>query len=868
MVVTIALLFGAWAESGRVPCHRRASKGILLTQNSKTQDVLEFVYEYYKGSGVSVFWINAGSSLEFYLSYRELARQLLLPGHNDPKEDPRRILKSWLDGTESGEWVLVLDSADNLVEFFPDSENTGNCQTEKCKSNGLAEFIPQGPDGTVIITTRDRELADRLTDYSLAKNAMAQDAASQLFQKYCPAAHCAQGHDESVLQLLKELQCLPIAIVQAASYLNHYTHFSPAEYLKQVGDTRTAVRDHLLSKPFNFHGRRANVETVATIFSITLQQIQEQSPLASSLLKTMACVDHRCIPHELLARGGFGDEIALGEALSKLINLSLLTFWGVGHDRTYDMHPLVQLSVQSSLSLHDMATTVERTTKVLVEILSSGGDVKDWPVWKMYIPHAFSLAGKVEEESESALTLYLLMFSYLLAYNKEESQRTYARAKALLFRQENSAIFFESTIRGLKGKQGRWDETEELWVKFSETSKRVLGQEHLYTLTGMGILARTYWRQGRWKEAEDLQVKVLETRKRAPGQQHLSTLVSMADLASTYWGQGRWKEAEELEVKILETRKRVLGQEHLGTLASMANLASTYKNQGRWKEAEELEVKVLETRKRVLGQEHLGTMVGMADLASTYRGQGRWKEAEELEVKVLETRKRVLDQKHLDTLASMANLASTYRNQGRWKEAEELQVKVLKTRKRVLGQEHLYTLASMADLASTYRDQGRWKEAEELQVKVLEARKRVLGQEHLGTLASMADLASTYRDQGRLEEAEGLEVKVLETRKRVLGQEHLCTLSGMETLAWTYWRQGRWKEAEELQVRVLETRKRVLGQEHLDTLGSMASLAETYWKQGRWLGSFAMMAKTVWLVKVRPIARRSGRIESVVVSKC
>jgi len=64
-------------------------------------------------------------------------------------------------------------------------------------------------------------------------------------------------------------------------------------------------------------------------------------------------------------------------------------------------------------------------------------------------------------------------------------------------------------------------------------------------------------------------VQVMETRKRVLGEEHLYTLTSMGNLASTYRNQGRWKEAEELDVQVMETRKRVLGEEHPSTLTSM-----------------------------------------------------------------------------------------------------------------------------------------------------------------------------------------------------------------------------------------------------------------------------------------------------------
>lgn len=48
-----------------------------------------------------------------------------------------------------------------------------------------------------------------------------------------------------------------------------------------------------------------------------------------------------------------------------------------------------------------------------------------------------------------------------------------------------------------------------------------------------------YSNQGRWKEAGELGVQVVETSKRILGQEHLDTLASMNNLASTFSDQGR-----------------------------------------------------------------------------------------------------------------------------------------------------------------------------------------------------------------------------------------------------------------------------------------------------------------------------------------
>jgi hypothetical protein len=47
---------------------------------------------------------------------------------------------------------------------------------------------------------------------------------------------------------------------------------------------------------------------------------------------------------------------------------------------------------------------------------------------------------------------------------------------------------------------------------------------------------------------------------RVLGAEHLDTLTSIGNLASTFWSQGRWKGAEELDVQVMETSSRVLGK--------------------------------------------------------------------------------------------------------------------------------------------------------------------------------------------------------------------------------------------------------------------------------------------------------------------
>jgi hypothetical protein len=63
----------------------------------------------------------------------------------------------------------------------------------------------------------------------------------------------------------------------------------------------------------------------------------------------------------------------------------------------------------------------------------------------------------------------------------------------------------------------------------------------------MAIVEVVYSLEGWWEEAEEPGVQVVETRKRVLGAEHLDTLTSMGNPACTYQNQGRWKDAEEPE---------------------------------------------------------------------------------------------------------------------------------------------------------------------------------------------------------------------------------------------------------------------------------------------------------------------------------
>jgi tetratricopeptide (TPR) repeat protein len=711
----------------------------------KSQLALEAAFRTKQNSrSCSVFWMDASDRDSLYRSYAIVAQKLSIPGCDDDQADTKQIVERCIAGISARKCLLVFDNVERAV-ISP----SGLPTTESASTN-LAEFLPHSKLCSIIFTTTESNIAEALAPQNvIALHELTPDTALRMLQSRM-AMPFSNTEQQTTMHLLKELLYLPLAIAQAAAYMNA-SSMTVQQYQAQLDQHKDAALQYSDNSSEGEQRECSLRKTIAAILSLSISRVYNSDIVAIDYLFIAACVDRKDISLDLLKADS---PRAREDAVKVLDKYALVTRRPA--ESALDVHQLVHDVLRTRLQAQgQLQQWTQRAIIKLAEVFPNN-DYSNRSKWRRLLPHA----------------LFTLSHSQTADSNEERLDLAWKCAGSLF-------------------NDGRYKEAEELQVQVMQATKRVLGDEHPDTLLSMGNLASTYRNQGRWKEAEELQVQVMQATKRVLGDEHPDTLTSMGNLASTYSDQERWKEAEELEVQVMQATKRVLGDEHPDTLITMGNLASTYRDQGRWKEAEELQVQVMQMRKRVLGDEHPDTLTSMGNLALTYSNQERWKEAEELQVQVMQATKRVLGDDHPDTLLSMDNLALTYSDQERWKEAEELQVQVMQIRKRVLGDEHPDTLLSMDDLASTYSDQERWKEAEELQVQVMQMRKRVLGDDHPDTLLSMDDLASTYSDQERWKEAEELEVQVMQIRKRVLGDDHPDTLLSMNNLAFTLQSQAR-----------------------------------------------------------------------------
>lgn len=817
-----------------------------------------------------MFWVHGSNETRLEESFWDIANQVKIPGRQDRQVDIFKLVENWLRDEKIGKWVCILDNVD-------DDQLLSIRSRANASKKPLLEYIPRTQNGSVIITSRSREVALKMVDHEglVEVNPMEGSEALELLQK--KLGKIQEGEKQENEQLVGVLEFMPLAIVQAASYIRTRAPLcSVSEYLTKFKNSDREATNLLRNKVGHVNRDWAANHSILVTWRISFDYIHQTKPSAADLLSLMSFFDRQGIPEHLVRHqpeanyGSRSVSALLSDSSDREISVSGLdlddssdgdtsdsdtgpdfeddittlrdySFITINDRSIFMMHRLVQLSTRAWLKKHGK---IDQWKDKFISILCDDfptGEYENWEKCRLLFPHVKSALSQRPTSAELQRRWASLLYrgawyawqSGNIADTTEMATKSKRERIRLLGDEHEESIISMSMLATAFRLEGRWKEAEPLQVQVMETSKATLGEDHPDTLTSIANLASTLWYQGRWKEAEELGVQVMETRKAKLGEDHPDTLTSVSNLALTFCNQGRWNEAEPLQLQVIETSKAKLGKDHPETLRSMANLASTFWNQGRWKEAEELNVQVMETRRTNLGEDHPDTLTSVANLALTFWNQGRWKEAEPLQVQVMKSSKTKLGEDHPDTLRSMANLALTFWNQGRLEEAEPLQLQVVKGSMVKLGEDHPETLRSIANLAMTLQDQGRWREAEELQVQVMETRKRKLGEDHPDTLMSMANLAMAFRDQGRWKEAEELQVQVTEIRKAKLGGDHPDTLMSMGNLAMVFRDLGRWKEAVELQVQVIEARKAKLGEDNPDTLISMANLAHILKSSGR-----------------------------------
>jgi tetratricopeptide (TPR) repeat protein len=742
----------------------------------KTQLVIELAYRVTKKQcDCSVFWIPATDLESLHQAYLAVAENLGIPGLDKPGADVKLLVKQYFSKSSTGRWLLIFDNADDLDMWIKKPSS------ELGAGRRLLDYLPKSTQGSIVFTTRDRRIAVKLAPQNVVEvSEMSDETAKKLLKKCLINAHPTDTN-HGIETILAQLTYLPLAIVQASSYINE-NGISITDYLKLLADKDDTIIE-LLSEDFEDDGRYENIKNpVATTWLISFERILHRDALAAEYLSFMACVEPKDIPESLLPNGPSRKKQT--EAIGTLSAYAFVSRRSGG--TVLDLHRLVHLATRNWLLENGQMTKwAAKAVSRLAEVFPND-EHRNRAEWRGYLSHA-----------------------------------TYALASMYVRQDRDDHVELLQKLGLCLLSDGRFDEASGHLLEVMETREKVLGIDHPDTLMSVSNLAGVLDRQGKYEESEELNQRVLAVSEKVLGVDHPHTLTSVSNLAGVLERQGKYKESEELNQRALAVSEKVLGVDHPDTLMSVNNLAGVLDRQGKYEESEQLNQRALAVKEKVLGVNHPSTLMSVSNLALVLDRQGKYEESEQLNQRALAAREKVLGVDHPDTLMSVNNLAGVLERQGKYEESEQLNQRALAVKEKVLGVDHPDTLMSVSNLALVLDRQGKYKESEQLNRRVLAVSEKVLGVDHPHTLTSVSNLAGVLDRQGKYEESEQLNRRALAAREKVLGVDHPDTLMSVYCLAYLLQNMKQNESAADLYQRACSGFERVLGHSHPTTISCL-----------------------------------------------
>jgi tetratricopeptide (TPR) repeat protein len=525
---------------------------------------------------------------------------LQLPGYNAPKVDVFALVKTALE--KRSNWVMIIDNADDSTLFWGASMATYSSTSSHNNSDdseGLAKFIPRGPNGFILYTTRTKEDALRLTGEGrvIKVSEMDEDDLKALLKNKLKNETFS---DDELTRLITTLDRLPLAIVQAASFTRHKS-WSITQYLANfeaegslwssgplLHDFRDKTRDYTVSNP------------VFRTWIITMKQLEEKEPKAADLLRLMSYYNRQNIPHDLLV-GPDSDSIACREekanknyylamSISTLMSYSFLTVSEGPRGQRYTLHRLVQKFIR--YRLEDLGLGDKWASEAL-DFLVSLFPLEDYESWEIsaeLLPHVQTMV-----EYKTTSNLPAGKFGILLT-----AASAYSRMKGQLQRADTYITLALSALRTTLGnddpitidalcEQGRclqdlkkYEGAEKVFRSAIHSYIKVFGSHHVKVYKARIFLSSILRVGKNYPEAEfEARIALGGLEMFGDEEAERALLLGKVSLSKVLGDIRRYDDAIHIQRNLAKSLTNKYGPEHPRTLNNLHDLAVTLTMNGQ-----------------------------------------------------------------------------------------------------------------------------------------------------------------------------------------------------------------------------------------------------------------------------------------------
>ncbi|MFI2202868.1 tetratricopeptide repeat protein [Streptomyces sp. NPDC020192] len=416
----------------------------------KTTLALRYAHDNVDASRL-VWWIRADTADSITADLAELARRIR-GGHgpaDQTMDDAAVWAVTWLQAHPG--WLLVFDNA-----------------MEPAEIHRVIGQLRQ--TGRFLITTRlQRGWNTTLTPLPVLE----PEAAQRLLKGL---AGVSEDDVDEARALAEDLGYLPLALRQAGAYIAQTRH------------TVAHYRELFASRPGRMMSAAPGTDpdrTLARVWRITLDVLQEREPRAVDVLRVIARYAPTGVPCDLI-EPYVDDPLDLPEILGLLDDYNMISYRGPA----VDVHRMVQMMARTPEPddphrTEDLvAAARDRAVDLLLAALPADPEDDAWkaPVWRRNLPHVEALFDKTRAEPDN----------------------------------ESTARLAARTGRFLRT-QGRRRSALDLLKRATSASARILGEEDPSTLVVKRWSADAYREFGEFDRAVRLAESVVEDFERTLG---------------------------------------------------------------------------------------------------------------------------------------------------------------------------------------------------------------------------------------------------------------------------------------------------------------------------------------------------------------
>jgi tetratricopeptide (TPR) repeat protein len=672
----------------------------------KTTLAVEYAYRQRARLDV-VWWVRAEEPSTLLGDFAGLASALNLAERAQP--DPALVVRGvhrWLAGHDR--WLLVFDNAN--------------------RPEDLTSLLPPAGAGQVLVTSRWSAWGEWAT--SLRLPVLSRPEAVAFLR-----TRTGTGDQRAAAALAEALGDLPLALAEAAAYIEQ-TQITIDEYLELVRGR--AVELFGLDQPSGAQRR------VATVWSLSLERIRAEAPLAEALLQLCAFLAPEDIPRTLPGdhpaalpaelRQLAADPLTYNKALGALGRYSLATVSPTG----LGLHRLVQAVIRARLGDQE-----GRWAQVAVQLLDAAfpmqsWELATWPASKRLLPHLLAAtehAQRLGVGAEQVGALLLRASWYLRGRGQPREARPLA---------ERSLAIAEETLGADDPKVGdRCDE-----------------------------LGRVLRELGDYQRAKQQLERALAIHEAAYGPDHQEMATRHSELGWVLWSLGDLGPARAEWERAVQIGEATVGPDHPNMAPWHSGLGTVLQDLGDLDGARAEYERALQVGEATVGPDHPDMARWHNNLGSVLQSIGDLDGARAEYERALEIGEATVGPGHPDMATRHGGLGTVLQRLGDLAGARAEFERALRIGEATLGPDHPDMATRHNNLGDVLRDLGDLAGARAEHERALQIGEATVGPDHPYMAIWHNELGLVLQRLGDLAGARAEHERALQIGEAALGPDH------------------------------------------------------------------------------------------------